>query len=387
MLLRKTQYCQVLLLVALTCSFVFFQENLSLQLEQVGTNSDATDANTHYSKNTASSSSLSTPNVLYTVFCGRKNRLMLQEPYWAEMHRMGAIQEVHLWNYTLTNQYTQENLQYIRHVEQKYPFVTIMEPSDVEMPETYWFDFNTSLDKAEEHFGNGRARLSWPGQRWYAEYYRYYSVVKPYDGIIIKADDDIVYVNSTMVKPFAEYLWNHTEIFLLSASVINQGLCAHYQQNHGAIPKNVVDLPFADNGMGALHDNATEALKLHRYFLQHREQFYISKPEYYRFTYTINVNFIAIRGSEFYKTFELIQEMLHEQKRYYDEGAITWEAIRKRKYTEGIYLPLVVAHATFGVQNSVIQEVLAAYIEYGKKERPDLYGDDFFKDWTPQDGT
>lgn len=377
--LRKTQYCQVLLLVALTCSFVFFQENLSLQLEQVvGTNISANDANTLRS--------ITTPNVLYTVFCGRKNRLMLQEPYWAEMHRMGAIQEVHLWNYTLTNQYTQENLRYLRHVEKKYPFITIMEPSDVEMPETYWFDFNTSLGKAEENFGNGRARFSWPGKRWYAEYYRYYSIVKPYDGVIIKADDDIVFVNSTMVRPFAQYLWNHSEIFLLSASVINQGLCAHYQQKHGAIPKHVVDLPFAGNGMGALHDSDTDALKLHRYFLQHREQFFITKPEYYRFTYTINVNFIAIRGSEFYKTFELIQEMLHEQKRYYDEGAITWEAIRKRNYTEGIYLPLVVAHATFGVQNSVIQEVLAAYIEYGKKERPDLYGDDFFKDWTPQDG-
>eukprot|EP00563_Minutocellus_polymorphus_P015225 CAMPEP_0181050090 /NCGR_PEP_ID=MMETSP1070-20121207/16336_1 /TAXON_ID=265543 /ORGANISM="Minutocellus polymorphus, Strain NH13" /LENGTH=118 /DNA_ID=CAMNT_0023129023 /DNA_START=59 /DNA_END=412 /DNA_ORIENTATION=+ len=39
------------------------------------------------------------PNVLYTIFAGRKNRLLLQEPYWLEMYQAGAITEMHLWNY------------------------------------------------------------------------------------------------------------------------------------------------------------------------------------------------------------------------------------------------------------------------------------------------
>jgi hypothetical protein len=115
-----------------------------------------------------------------------------------------------------------------------------------------------------------------------------------------------------------------------------------------------MDLPLPGNGMGDLHDNATNALKLHHYFLQNQDKFYIPQPKYYPFDFTINVNFIAIRGRDFGKTFELIQEMLVEEGRYYDEGAITWEAIRKRKYQEGIYMPLVVAHATFGIQKKVI---------------------------------
>ncbi len=82
-------------------------------------------------------------------------------------------------------------------------------------------------------------------------------------------------------------------------SIINQGLCAHYQQVHGAIPKNLMDLPMPGNGMGDLHDNATNALKLHLYFLKHAS--------------TINVNFIAIWGRDFHTTFQLIQEMLHEE--------------------------------------------------------------------------
>lgn len=351
-------------------------------MDGLQTNKTDTRVTTDENNNTKSSS----PKVLYTVFCGRKNRLMLQEPYWAEMHRLGAIEEVHLWNYTSANKYQQENLEYLRHVENKYSFVTIMEPSDVEMPETYWFDKNHSLANALENFGNGRARFRWPAERWYAEYYRYYSV-NPYDGVIIKADDDIVYVNSTMVKPYAEYLWNHKDIFLLSASVVNQGLCAHYQQKHGAIPKELMDLPLPGNGMGDLHDNTTHALMLHRYFLESEEnrgKFFITEPEYYPFSYTINVNFIAIRGQDFYKTFELIQDMLKEQNRYYDEGAITWQGIRTRKYVEGIYLPLVVAHATFGVQRAILQDVLSAYVEYGKTECKDLYGD-LLNDWVPQE--
>jgi hypothetical protein len=35
------------------------------------------------------------PHVLYTVCAGRKNRMLLQEPYWAEMHRLGQIDQVH----------------------------------------------------------------------------------------------------------------------------------------------------------------------------------------------------------------------------------------------------------------------------------------------------
>jgi hypothetical protein len=38
-----------------------------------------------------------------------------------------------------------ENLQYLQHMECKYSFVIIMEPSLIKMPETLWFDWNHSL--------------------------------------------------------------------------------------------------------------------------------------------------------------------------------------------------------------------------------------------------
>lgn len=304
--------------------------------------------------------------------------MTLQEPYWEEMYRIGAIDEVHLWNYThnLKNE-TKVNQKYLKHLEETYSeFLTVMQPSKVSMEETYWFDRNNSLKYALENLGKGRATFRLPGTtRGYTEYYKYYAK-NPYDGVIIKADDDIVLINSTQVRPFAEYVWNHKEIFLLSASVVNQGLCAHYQQKHGAIPRELVHFPLPSNGMGKLHNNATQALMLHRYFLEseeNRRMFFITEPVFYPFTFTINVNFVAMRGEDFPKAFELIQEMLREQKRYYDEGSITWEAIRKRKYLEGIYMPLVVAHSNFGRQRYELHDILSTYVEYAKKERADFY--------------
>jgi hypothetical protein len=379
----RIHFCQISLSVALLFSFVFFEQRLS----EIGTLSrigllDITDQPEDVAKtgNFRSEQTKSSPNVLYTVFAGRKDRLLLQEPYWRELKRIGAIDEVHLWNYTDVPR----DLEYIRHVEKKYSsFLKIMEPSSVPLPETLFFDHNNSLSYAKETFGRGRARLDWPGRRIYTEYYKYYSD-NPYDGVIIKADDDIVWINSTQVRPFADYIWNHKEIFLLSASVVNQGLCAHYQQLYGAIPPDLIEFPIPGNGMGELHNNSTQALMLHRYFLEsqeNRQKFFITDPVFIPFDFTINVNFVAIRGQDFPQTFDLIVEKLKKEKRYYDEGAITYNAILKG-YKEGIYMPLVVSHATYGVQLDVARQVLTAYHDYAKEERSDFYGM-ILDEWEP----
>jgi len=381
----KLQYFQFLLFTTLGCSLVLFERSLSAY--NMGTNR-MQEAEAQLPPVTATNlrvvetaeKSKSSPRVLYTVFAGRKDRLLLQEPYWREMVRTGAIHEIHLWNFTDN----EGDLEYMRHVGKKYSsFIKIMEPTDVPLPETFWFDKNDSLTYAKEDLGRGRARLDWPARRIYTEYYKYYSD-NPYDGVIIKADDDIVYINTTQVQPFAQYIWDHRNIFLLSASVVNQGLCAYYQQKHGAIPKEYLDFPMASNGMGHLHGNATQALMLHRYFLEseeNRRKFFITDPEYYPYDYTINVNFIAIRGEDFPTTFELILERLEREKRYYDEGSITHDAIKKG-YEQGIYMPLVVSHATYGSQLSVARQVLTEYVEYAKSERSDFYGK-ILDEWVP----
>ena len=331
------------------------------------------------------------PRVLYTVFAGRKNRLLLQEPYWTEMHALGAIDEIHLWNYIRRddNPKNIEHRQHLHQLESKYSFLSIMEPSSVPMPETYWYDRSHSLNSTEEvleQYEDGRALLRNPNKRGYSEYYRYYAEVSPWQGVIIKADDDVVFVNSTMVKPYAQFLWNRTDtcIFLLSASVINQGLCAYHQQQLGAIPTSIEVFEWPPNGMGALQVNGTMALHLHEYFLaseENRQKFYITEPQFIPYETSYNINFIALRGESFVESWELIQEKLRSEEKYYDEGAITRDAVRKNK-REGIYMPLVVAHASFSHQYKLHHEILSTWADWAKKERSNIYGN-LLDAWEP----
>lgn len=312
------------------------------------------------------------PKVLYTVFAGRRNRLLLQEPYWLEMYELGVIDEVHIWNFT--NNW--RNSDYIRHVANKYStFLSIKQPTSVPMEETFYFDKNNSFRDATRYDDKGRATFRYPARRGYSEYYKYYTD-NPYDGVIIKADDDTVFVNSTMIPSFANYLWTHKEIFLLSASVVNQGLCAHYQQKHNAIPESYEIFPYARNGMGDLQTNATQAFRLHAYFLaseENRGRFFITEREFYEFNFTINVNFVAIRGEDMHVTWEMILKKLVVENRYYDEGAITWDAMRFAGKRMGIYMPMVAAHATYSHQLQKEMEILSLWTEWAKRERTDFY--------------
>lgn len=331
--------------------------------------------------------SKNSPKVLYTVFAGRKNRLLLQEPYWEEMYKLGAIDEVHLWNYIPLHD-TEENRlnrEYLFHVEQKYDFLTIQYPSRVNMTETKLIDFQTDAFKDGNlvtMYTNGSALLKEPNARGYSEYYKYYAD-NPWDGVIIKADDDITYINSTMVTPYAEYLWNRTDIFLLSASVVNQGLCAHYQQKlGGAIPEHVIPtkLPFMGKLLGEIHTNATQAYRLHKHFLaseENRRRFFVPEPQFIPFhegPKIININFIAIRGDAWHEAWEIILDGLKQTRFYYDEGAITWTAVAKFDKVEGIYMPLVVAHASYSHQYELHHEILTMWAEWAKRERADFYG-------------
>lgn len=106
------------------------------------------------------------PQIIYTIFAGRRNRMKIQEPYWKEMVRIGAIDAVHAWDYVSGGA---DDKKYLEELERKYDFFRIMRPHDVSMSDFYWFDRNHSLPTALERFGDdekeGRARISWPPAR------------------------------------------------------------------------------------------------------------------------------------------------------------------------------------------------------------------------------
>lgn len=289
---------------------------------------------------------------LYTVFAGRKELMKMQEPFWVQMVELGAVKEVHLWDYTHNTMFYgsdsskfQTHRDYLHELERKYKWVRVFTPEKVD-------------------------------PMGYTDYYRYYKD-NPYEGVVIKADDDIVYVNASMVRNYVHYLEQHNDIFLLSASVVNQGLCAHYQQEHGAIDPAYETFPLPPNGMGPLHQNATQAFRLHKWFQEHPTAFFVPGDVVYDIPYTINTNFVALHGESMSEVFDLMMDQIPSGDRddYYDEGAMTWDAIRKLGKKEQIYMGLVVAHMGYAAQR-------AHAVPVGYKQSVQLWKDYYHMDKT-----
>ena len=120
-------------------------------------------------------------SVIFTCFAGRERYLKLLVPYVNTLLSRGLIDEVHFWDYT-------------------------RDPSDADYIRT--LPFSIFVPKSKENWG---------------DYYRYYTPAKypnP-DAVIIKCDDDIVYIDVDHFADFIAARRAHPEALIFSASVIN----------------------------------------------------------------------------------------------------------------------------------------------------------------------
>src|SRR5262249_43372679 len=59
------------------------------------------------------------------------------------------------------------------------------------------------------------------------------------DSIFLKCDDDIVYMDVEKLSDFIEFRRTNPKYVVVSANVVNNGVCAHWQQVAGSIPARV----------------------------------------------------------------------------------------------------------------------------------------------------
>jgi len=129
------------------------------------------------------------------------------------------------------------------------------------------------------------------------EYYQYYAHRQKQfqDSIMIKLDDDIVYLDINKFSNFIKFRREHSNFFIVSANVINNGVCAYFQQKHGCIPKELMELEYPSNGFcGSLWENGEKAYQLHQYFINHSDCF--SWQGYTAFSDRLSINFISWLG-------------------------------------------------------------------------------------------
>ncbi|MBH9970708.1 MULTISPECIES: hypothetical protein [Commensalibacter] len=158
-----------------------------------------------------------------------------------------------------------------------------------------WLEFCYVNDRIKQFIGN--LNESYP----YYHAYRYYAsrIDLFKDDVFLKCDDDIVYIELEKLKEFIEFRRRNDEYFLLSANVVNNGVCAYFQKENLSIPDEVGEFELPPNGFkGSLWENGEKAEKLHSYFIKNRGKPLPLTSKIVEWDKRLSINFISWKGRD-----------------------------------------------------------------------------------------
>jgi len=184
-------------------------------------------------------------------------------------------------------------------------------------------------------------------EKSWKNYYNYYNDKKFENDIIMKCDDDIVFIDLYKLPKFIDFIKNN-EYDLVFANIINNSVSAYFQQNkYNLIPKELMDLEYpemANGKFGSLWENGKKAEILHNYFINNYNNFlnyeYNNEiiPIYTRFS----INFFGYKGKNWHKIIDCYSE---------DEQLLTFDYVKNKQFKNILYTDFYVAHLSFFRQN------------------------------------
>jgi hypothetical protein len=190
------------------------------------------------------------------------------------------------------------------------------------------------------YVGNPKEQLPyWQAYDYYARRVPQFS-----DAVFLKCDDDIVYVDVDKLNDFIEFRLANPEYFVVSANVVNNGVCAFLQQSAGAIPEEVGHFEHPPGGFGgSLWLSAERATALHDFFLK-RERKHLPLPSAaVEWNERHSINFVAWLGKD------LVHMALPKGD---DEYALTVGLPTFLGRPSAIYSDFAVSHLSFGPQEN-----------------------------------
>lgn len=197
-----------------------------------------------------------------------------------------------------------------------------------------------------------------PGEQMpYWQAYDYYARrLKDYqDTIFLKCDDDIVYLDIDKLGDFVEFRRTNPKYVVVSANVVNNGVCAYFQQAAGSIPEKVGHFERPPGGFGgSLWVGPDKAAQLHDYFLSTRDKRLPLPEKVVDWTERQSINFIAWLGRD------LVHMALPKGD---DEKAMTVDLPALLDRPTAIYSDFMVSHLSFGPQENglPVERLIAAY--------------------------
>lgn len=176
-----------------------------------------------------------------------------------------------------------------------------------------------------------------PSASRYGAYYRHYRRGTHGDAVILKMDDDVVYVDLDRLAELIVFRRAHPEFFLVSANLVNNGVCAFFQQQRGVVPRTVMELPYPPRGYcGTLWERADLAEHLHDYFLAMPQRFVV--PGIDEAPDRLSINCVAYLGADL----DYLTDIGND-----DEEALSVTIPQQLRRKNVIYQPAVAAHLSF----------------------------------------
>ena len=176
-------------------------------------------------------------------------------------------------------------------------------------------------------------------------YYNHYAKGFEND-IIMKCDDDIVYIDVVQLPKYIDFIKNN-DYDLVFANTINNGVSAFFQQEFGLIPKELMELEYPHNGFcGSLWENGKKAEKLHDYFIENYKKFVTHQSnKYIEINTRFSINFFGYKGKNWHKIADCYVE---------DEHTLTVECVNNRQFKNMLYCDFYVSHLSFAKQNETM---------------------------------
>jgi len=271
-----------------------------------------------------------TNKTILFVFAGREDRMSLLLSYLKELVDKKLVDYVHIWNFARNK----ADFEWVKSIEDKSKQLFVFSPQNFTNLANYAYTL-------------------------YNAAYRYYDCPQFSKSRFIKCDDDIVYID-TSEDTFGYFLKMIKEIdsespqYLVSANVINNGVCAYIQQNEShLIPKDVGYFDFPnDRCWGGAHaaywDDGKKSQFLHQYFILNRDNF-ISQSKVcgckeVEMGVRFSINFIGFNR-------RVISLFVKDRDNDTDdEQWLTVELSKLLQKKVMICMPLVVSHLSFYTQ-------------------------------------
>jgi hypothetical protein len=273
------------------------------------------------------------PKTIVTCFAGRRVFFSILYKYLAWLVLAGMVHEVHLWNFT-------------------------RDPLDEE-----WFRSGAyNVDMLPQF-----KIMEVKDKKQWAEYYKHYADNKGSlyqdDDVIIKLDDDIVYIDVGAFPEFIMRRRRERDCLFAFPSIINNGVCAYYQDLYGFTSGffEPNELPY-DTFYGRVVTDGKLAMRLHTMFCKHDRELTArarSLPQpivVHKLADRISINFFAVLGKDLHVFHDITDD---------DEHQATVEVTKNHRRQHYIDMSMFVCHAMFGSQTGAMSQddVVSMYRE------------------------